>query len=171
MSDGTEANDVFISGLKNAHAMEKQALSIMQPQLNRLEHYPQVSEMLAQHIRETEGQLVRLEEVLDRLGVSSSTLKDMALSLSGSMAALGHTVASDEILKNSFANYAFEHFEIAAYTSLITVAQATGARAAVSALEANLAEERQMAARIEQGLETVTRTYLQRTAQGERADI
>lgn len=32
---GTDyARDVFVTGLKNAHAMEKQALSIMQPQVN-----------------------------------------------------------------------------------------------------------------------------------------
>jgi hypothetical protein len=31
----------------------------------------------------------------------------VALSISGSLAALGHTVAGDEILKNFFANFAF----------------------------------------------------------------
>ena len=31
---------------------------------------------------------------------------------------MGHTLAGDEILKNSFANFAFENFEIAAYKSL-----------------------------------------------------
>ena len=47
----------------------------------------------------------------------------MALSISGSMAALGHTVAGNEILKNSFANFVCENFEVAAYKSSITVAE------------------------------------------------
>ena len=57
------AYDVFIDGLRNAHAMEKQALSIMQPQLNRLEHYPQVSALLDRHIRETEVQIQRIDQI------------------------------------------------------------------------------------------------------------
>ena len=65
----------------------------------------------------------RLEELLTSLAEDHSSLKDMALSISGSMAALGHTVAGNEILKNSFANFACENFEVAAYKSSITVAE------------------------------------------------
>lgn len=50
----------------------------------------------------------------------------MALSFTGKMAALGHTVAGDEILKNSFANFAFENLEIGVYNSLITIAELGG---------------------------------------------
>jgi hypothetical protein len=49
------------------------------------------------------------------------------------MAALDHAVAGDEILKNSFANFAFENFEIAAYKSLLTIAEAGGFSAATMA--------------------------------------
>lgn len=38
------------------------------------------------------------------------------MSMVGSMAAMGHSVAGDEILKNSFANFAFENYEIAPTT-------------------------------------------------------
>jgi ferritin-like metal-binding protein YciE len=72
------AEDIFIDGLRNAHAMEKQALSIMQPQLNRLEHYPQISDLLDRHIRETENQINHLDEVLDSFGASASGFKDAA---------------------------------------------------------------------------------------------
>ena len=37
-----QARDIFIVGLRNAHAMENQALSIMKPQSSRIESYPQV---------------------------------------------------------------------------------------------------------------------------------
>lgn len=37
--------------------------------------------------------------------------------------ALGHTIAPDEILKNSFVNFAFENFEAASYKALITIAE------------------------------------------------
>ena len=165
------AHDVFLDGLRNAHAMENQALSIMQPQLNRLEHYPEVSALLDRHIRETEGQIRRLEEILDSMGQSASGLKDTMLSLSGSMAAVTHSLTSDEILKNSMANFAFEHFEIAAYTALITAAEQAGGQQAIPLLQQNLQEERAMAADIEAGLPGVVRQYISLSASGQRADI
>src|ERR1041384_6051180 len=137
----TDTRDLFITGLRNAHAMENQALSIMKPQLSRIENYPEVRQMLERHIAETEGQIQRLEQVLDDLGESKSALKDLGLSVAGTMASLGHTVAPDEIVKNSFANFAFENFEIAAYKSLIELATQSHDTRAVELLEMNLDEE------------------------------
>lgn len=171
MAKVMSAQDIFLAGLTNAHAMEKQALSIMQPQLNRLEHYPEVSALLDTHIRETEGQIERLDDILAGMGSSASGLKDAGLSLTGSMAAIGHTLAGDEILKNSFANHAFENFEIAAYMSLITAAELSGASSAVPLLQQSLDEERRMAAAIAESLDAVTRRYVQLAASEERADI
>jgi len=37
---------IFVTGLKNAHAMENQALSIMKPQVSRIENYPEVAARL-----------------------------------------------------------------------------------------------------------------------------
>lgn len=165
------AYDVFIDGLRNAHAMEKQALSIMQPQLNRLEHYPQVSALLDRHIRETEVQIQRIDQIFETLNESSSGLKDTMLSLSGSMAAMTHTMATDEILKNSLANFAFEHFEIAAYTALITAAEEAAVTQAIPLLRQNLDEEVAMASDIHDGLPDVVRQYITLSASDERADI
>ncbi|WP_145107372.1 ferritin-like domain-containing protein [Cereibacter sediminicola] len=161
----------FIEGLKNAHAMEKQALSIMQPQLNRLEHYPDVSAMLQQHITETEGQVERLKQILGMVEESPSGMKDMFLSAMGSMAALGHVPAQDEILKNSMANLAFENYEIAAYTMLVTMARENGETAATELLQQSLDEEKRMAAWIAEHLPQVTSTYLSLKAGGMRADV
>ncbi|VDS09778.1 hypothetical protein PARHAE_02985 [Paracoccus haematequi] len=165
------AHEVFIDGLRNAHAMEKQALSIMQPQLNRLEHYPQVSALLERHIRETEGQIQRLDQIFENLDESSSGLKDTMLSLGGSMAALTHSMASDEILKNSLANFAFENFEIAAYTALITAAEQANLSHAVPLLKQNLDEEVAMASQIHDGLPEVVRQYIVLSGSDQRADI
>ena len=152
----TETQSLFITGLKNAHAMENQALSIMKPQASRIESYPEVEAKLNQHIAETEGQVRRLETLLDSFGENNSSLKDMALSLAGTFAAVGHTVAPDEIVKNSFANFAFENFEISAYKSLIALAEASGNTGAVTTLQQNLDEELAMANWLDQNIATVT---------------
>ena len=165
------ANAVFIDGLRNAHAMEKEALSIMQPQLNRLEHYPEVSALLNRHIQETETQLARLDQIFEDCGESSSSIKDAAMSFGGTMAAVGNTLASDEILKNSMANLAFENFEIAAYVSLLVLAEEAGQASAVPLLQQNLDEERAMAGDIESGLPAVVRRFVSLSNSDQRADI
>ncbi|WP_347302049.1 ferritin-like domain-containing protein [Croceibacterium sp. TMG7-5b_MA50] len=151
--------ELFVTGLVNAHAVEKQALSIMTPQLERIENYPEVADRLRAHIEETNGQIARLDELLEGLGTSSSTLKDIGLSMSGSMAAITHSVAGDEIVKNSFANYAFEHFEIAAYKSLLVMAEDGGFAQATPLLTQSLNEEQAMAEWIDEHLPVVTRRY------------
>jgi ferritin-like metal-binding protein YciE len=166
-----DGRSIFVTGLKNAHAMENQALSIMKPQVSRIENYPEVAARLDQHIRETENQLARLDELLSDFAEDRSALKDMALSLTGAMAAMGHTVAGDEILKNSFANFAFEHFEIAAYRSLLTIAEQGGFSASTAALRANLDEEVSMADWLEQNLSDVTLKFLSLKAAGGTAKV
>ena len=165
----TTSHDLFITGLKNAHAMENQALSIMKPQVSRIESYPEVEAQLSRHIAETEGQIARLETILDGLGEDKSSLKDLALSLAGTFAAVGHTVAPDEILKNSMANFAFENFEVAAYKSLITLAEASGHTEAIPALETNLQEEIDMAEWLDANIEAVTLTFAALKEAGETA--
>ena len=39
---------VFVRGLQNAHALEKEAMQIMNRQIERLEHYPQMKQLLLQ---------------------------------------------------------------------------------------------------------------------------
>ncbi|MDX6806970.1 ferritin-like domain-containing protein [Terrihabitans rhizophilus] len=167
----TYAHELYITALRNAHALENQALSIMKPQISRLENYPDVLRQLEMHSAETEQQITRLEGLLQNLNETHSALKDTALSFSGAMAALGHSVAGDEILKNTFANYAFENFEIASYKSLITLAEASGNTRDVSALEQTLGEEIAMASWIENNIEPVTRRFLMLSEQGHTAKV
>lgn len=151
--------ELFTVGLRNAHAVEKQALSILTPQVSRIENYPEVADRLRLHIEETNAQIERLDEILAGFDTSGSALKDAALSFTGSMAAVAHSVAGDEIVKNSFANYAFEHFEIASYVSLLTLAEDGGFSTAIPLLTRSLDEERAMAKWIEESLPVVTRRY------------
>jgi ferritin-like metal-binding protein YciE len=171
MADANETRTIFVTGLKNAHAMENQALSIMKPQVSRIENYPEVADRLEAHIRETEGQIQRLEEILSGLSESNSALKDMALSMGGAMAAISHSMAGDEIVKNSFANFAFENYEIAAYKSLLTVAELGNFPAATAGLKANLDEEVAMANWIDHNLRSLTMKFASLKEAGASAKV
>ncbi|WP_237938942.1 DUF892 family protein, partial [Acetobacter senegalensis] len=63
------------------------------------------------------------------------------MTISGNLAAIGHTFAADEIIKNSLANFAFENFEAATYKSLITIAEEGGFTDAIPLLQQTLQEE------------------------------
>jgi ferritin-like metal-binding protein YciE len=159
----TEATHfIYMAGLRNAHAMEKEAEQIMRRQAERLDHYPEVLSRLRAHIRETEQQIKRLEVILDRHDQSHSTLKDMALQAIGNTLAVSHAMAEDEILKNTFANFAFENYEIAAYRALIALAEKQDDRKALAPLRSSLREEEGMASWIEKNLTKVTLTYVDR---------
>jgi len=72
-------------------------------------------------------------------------------------------------MKNTLANFAFEHFEIAAYKSLLTLADLTAHGAAVSALKQSLSEEEAMAAWINDHIAETTTTFVRRSEAGETA--
>ena len=164
----TSPRDTYVTGLVNAHALENQAVSILSRQVERLENYPEMSEQIRLHIDESKAQAQRLEEILHSLGTSHSALKDLATSFAGNMAALAHVPMQDEVMKNTFA---FEHFEIAAYRSLLTMADLAGDNSGPTALKRSLSEEIRMAKWIEGNLEATTRKYVQLTAGGEKAGV
>jgi ferritin-like metal-binding protein YciE len=164
------ARSLFVTGLKNAHALEQQASQIIGRQLDRIESYPDVADRLRKHLDETRVQQQRVEEILGSMNESHSTMKDLALGFMGNMASLAHAPAPDEILKNSFANLAFENYEIAAYTSLIALGEANGATSALGLLQQTLREEQDMAKWVADHLKSVTLTFLERSSAGAKAD-
>ena len=167
----TSPRDTYITGLVNAHALENQAISILSRQVERLESYPEMSDQLRLHIDESKTQAARLEEILQAHGTSHSTLKDLVTSFTGNMAALAHAPMQDEVMKNTFANFAFEHFEIAAYRSLLAMADLAGDSSSPKLLQQSLSEEIRMAKWIEDNLDATTRKYVQLSAAGQRAGV
>ncbi|MBM6593870.1 ferritin-like domain-containing protein [Microvirga pudoricolor] len=170
LSSSDAVQTIFITGLQNAHALEKEAVQLMERQIERLEHYPEMERLLKTHLKETQGQIERLQDVLHAFGEDRSLLKDVATQFMGNMAAVAHVPMQDEILKNTFANHAFENFEIAAYKSLITVAEAAGHSKYVPALRQTLREEEKTAQAIYDQIEAITGKYLAREAKNLKAD-
>ena len=170
MPDTDVARSLFITGLKNAHALEQQATQIIGRQLDRIESYPEVADRLRKHLDETRTHRERVEEILGSLNETHSAIKDFGAGFMGNMAALAHAPAPDEILKNSFANLAFENYEIAAYTSLIALGEANGATSAVTTLKQTLKDEEDMARWVADHLKSITLTFLERSRAGAKAD-
>ena len=167
----TSIKDIYITGLQNAHALEAQAIQLCQRQVERLENYPEMREQLRLHVEESRRQQERLEQILQSMGTSPSTLKDIGTSIMGNVAAIGHAFTQDEILKNTFANFGFEHIEISSYRSLLVMAQEAGDSRAPQLLQESLNEEIRMAKFIEDNIDMVTRRYMQLESQGMKSGV
>lgn len=161
--------NVFIRGLRKQHSIEREAVQLLEHQVVQLENYPDVVRRMKLHICETKAQIQRLECILRAYESDYSSIKNTGFALIGNLTALGHTFAEDKVIENSFANLAFENFEIAAYRALVSLAELCGDTVACDALKQSLEEERAMAAFVEKQIAPTIRTYIARLDQKEQA--
>jgi ferritin-like metal-binding protein YciE len=148
--------------LRDAHAMEKQAETMLQSMAKRIEHYPDLKSRIEQHLTETQRQIAVLENILEQNGINRSVLKDSMSKIAAMGQAIGGMFPSDEIIKGAISGYVFEQFEIACYTALLTAAKKAGDVAAVPEIQSILAEERDMAEWLLHHLPDVTEQFIMR---------
>src|SRR4051794_7042852 len=92
--------------LRDAHAMEGQAITLLETQIGRLESYPEAIPRLREHLAETKDQRAKIEGCLSKLGEDTSTLKDAAMKVGANLQGLAHMMSSDEVLKHALASNA-----------------------------------------------------------------
>lgn len=155
------AQDYYLGWLRDAQAMEKQALTMLQAQDPRMADYPDIQARIRQHAQETEMQLTRIQQILDRHDADGSLVKDLAARAMAGSQALGGMMASDEPVKAAMMSYTFEQMEIASYLSLIATAEYVGDALAIPVLQTTLDEEIEMANWLEENIEEVTRLFLE----------
>ena len=78
----TDIGTIYAGALRNMRALERQGLEQMECQLSGLERYPEYAAVLRRHVETTKGQIARLDEALEAVGESASTLKETATSVS-----------------------------------------------------------------------------------------
>jgi ferritin-like metal-binding protein YciE len=161
-----EAGERLVHWLRDAHAMEKQAETMLSGMEGRIEHYPQLRKRLSQHLKETKQQAQRLEDALGGLGGSTSTLKDSAASMTSMMQNMTTTMAGDEVMKGVLAGYTFENYEIGSYRILVAAAEALGEKDVARICRENLREEENMAQWLSQNIDPLTAEYLEREEKG-----
>jgi ferritin-like metal-binding protein YciE len=154
----------YLAWVKDAHAMEKQAESMLEKMSGRLEHYPDLKARIDQHIEETRQQQALVQSVIDRYDTSSSTLKDAIGKLSAMGQAMGGMMADDEVVKGAISGYVFENLEIGSYTSLIAAAKLVGDTEGVRIFTQIREQEIAMAEWCLQHLPDVTEQFMIRSA-------
>ncbi|WP_268903048.1 DUF892 family protein [Brucella pseudogrignonensis] len=62
-----QSREWLIQWLRDAHALWKQAETMLNGQLSRLENSPELSDRIRLHVKETKAQAARLKACLDSL--------------------------------------------------------------------------------------------------------
>lgn len=166
----TNARDTLIGWLRDAYAMEAQAVEMLERQVDRIDSYPDVLAKAKEHLDLSRLQGERVEQCLSLLDADTSSIKTGIGKLMGNAQSLSGLVTTDEIVKAAVFNASFERFEIANYTSLIAAAEELGELEVARLLTLNREEELEMAEWLDDHIARLTRTYLHRSATESTAD-
>lgn len=139
-------NELFIDELKDIYWAEKHLVKAL-PKMAKAATSDELRAAIEKHIGETENHVSRLEQVFQSVGEKAAAIKCEAME--------GLIKEGEEIVKETekgsitrdagiiSASQKIEHYEIASYGTLRTLAGVLGYEEAVDLLEATLAEEKQ----------------------------
>ena len=150
----------YLSWVRDAHAMEKQAETMLNNLAARLEHYPVLKTDIEMHAEVTRQQQTLVQSVIDRHGESRSLLKDAAGKLVAFGQAMAGVMVDDEVVKGVISVYVFEQFEIANYTSLISAADQVNDTEGVRIFTRIREQEITMAERVMKHIPDITQQFL-----------
>ena len=153
------AHDFFVDELKDIYSAEKQAIRAY-PKLAKAVSSPQLKEALQTHLEETKGQVERLDQVFEILEkrASGKTCEAMKGLVEESSEAL------EEIEKGPILDAALiacgqrmEHYEMAAYGTVVALAKAMGQDDIAQLLSQTLEEEKATDQKLTQISESVNK--------------
>jgi ferritin-like metal-binding protein YciE len=134
---------LFIEELKDVYNAEKQILRAL-PRMAKAAEAPELQQAFTKHLKETEGQVQRLEKIFEELGQAARGKKCKGMEGlieegKEKMEEEGEASVMDAALIASAQKV--EHYEIAAYGCLRTYAQLLGLSRAEQLLQQTLEEE------------------------------
>jgi ferritin-like metal-binding protein YciE len=136
--------DLFIHSLSDIYSAEKQMTKSL-PKMARASTNPDLKAAFERHLEETHGQVQRIDQIVEATGVKLKRIKCVAME---GLIEEGQEEI-DEIEKGPVLDTALiaaaqkvEHYEIAAYGSLIALGKQLGETTAVQLLGETLKEEK-----------------------------
>ena len=144
MAEKNTLHDAFLDELRDMYHAEKQLTSAL-PKLAKKAKSPDLSEAFRSHLAETENHVTRLEQVFAELGetAKAKTCDGMKGIIAEANEMIGESYddqTMDAVLIASAQRA--EHYEIAAYGTLVTWARAMEHDSAADLLQQNLDEEK-----------------------------
>jgi len=136
--------DLFIHELSDIYSAEKQLTKAL-PRLARAADAPELKQAFEAHLEETQGQVERIDQIVEALGIRLKRIKCAAME---GLVEEGKEVI-EEIEAGPLRDAALiggaqkvEHYEIASYGTLSAIAKQLGYKDAIPLLQATLKEEK-----------------------------
>ncbi|MDQ4149756.1 MAG: ferritin-like domain-containing protein [Actinomycetota bacterium] len=140
--------DMLVSYVRDAHAMEKNVLTMLNSLINTTKDEVIVKEM-EHHKSETEEHERLLNERLEALGGGTAAIKDVPAMLGALLKGVADVARSDKAGKNARDAYITEAMEIAAYELLERLANRAGDKETAEVARRIKADEYAMREKIE----------------------
>ncbi|MCI3948043.1 hypothetical protein K0038_05159 [Pseudomonas syringae] len=140
----TTIEDLFIHELSDVYSAEKQITKAL-PKLARASTNPLLAQAFEKHQEETNGQIERIDQLVEAEGLKLKRMKCVAMEgLIEESKELLDEIEKGEVLDAGLigACQKVEHYEIAAYGTLIAMATHLDMKKAVQLLSETLAEEK-----------------------------
>ena len=160
----TTPGEHLMHWLRDAHAMEIQAIESVENQIDRIRNYPELRNWAQEHVQVAQQHRELIRECIERRGGSTSTLKDVTMAVVGKFQELTGMLMADEVLKNIIGDYSFKHYQIACYKSLIAAAEEASDPETKRVCEGIVSTDQQLVDRLLPYIPQVTREYMQRDA-------
>lgn len=150
----------LLEWLNDAYAMELAIIPVLENHANDAKRHPEIRRRDLKHLKETKQHAKDVKRCIEHLGAKPSATKKVIGRITGAMQSMATEPFEDEIMKNFLTDYATEHFEIAAYRSLIIAANEAGHPKIARVCEEILEEELDMAEWIEDNMPKAVRLTL-----------
>jgi ferritin-like metal-binding protein YciE len=144
---GDDLEQHLVHYLQDAHALEKQAVSLLSGGPKLVDDEP-LAKIMEEHLAETREHQRLVEERLAAHDASPSVVKSTALQLGGLNWGGFFGLHPDTVGKLNAFGYAYEHLEIAGYEQLSRVAERAGDTETVTVARHILAQERAAAEKL-----------------------
>jgi ferritin-like metal-binding protein YciE len=145
--EGQDAAEALDSYLADAHALEAQAIELLE-RGPKIAGQSQLATLMETHLAESRHHQELIDARLEARGGSSSRLKDTALRMGAINWGGFFGAQKDTPAKLAMFAYAFEHLEIGGYAQLSRVAQRAGDEQTVGLAGQVLPEERAAAEKL-----------------------
>jgi ferritin-like metal-binding protein YciE len=144
MAETGTLHDAFIDELRDTYDAEKQLTKAL-PKLAKAASSPKLRQAFENHLKETEGQIGRLEQVFETL---DEKVRGKHCDGIAGIIEEGRSIMEEDFDETTMdacliaAGQRAEHYEMAAYGTLVAWAQAMGHSGAVKLLQQTLDEEK-----------------------------
>jgi len=143
MADKKTVQDLLADEIKDLYSAEKQLTKAI-PKMIKGANDPALKAAFTAHLKETENQVIRLEQAAELLEIKPTGKKCVGMEgcIGEGAEALGED-GDETVLDLGIigAGTRVEHYEMAGYTTAINLAHGIGAQGVVSLLQKSLAEE------------------------------